>query len=91
MCALPVYLFIAAHRYLYPPNLFLAEQCVSGLGLSQVFPSVVLDRLENLARAAGGVLDWLENLARAAGGVWIDSKIWHRLLVASWTESKIWH
>jgi hypothetical protein len=47
-------------------NLFLSEQCVRGLRLTGKIAVVVLDRLENLARAAGGV--------------WADSKIWHGLV-----------
>jgi hypothetical protein len=69
----------------------------SGIVLTRKFATVVLNWLENLARAAGGVLDWLENLARAAGGVldwlenlagaaggvWTDSKNWYGLLLVT--------
>ena len=50
----------------------------SGIVLTRKFATVVLNWLENLARAAGGVLDWLENLARAAGGVldWLENLAW---------------
>jgi hypothetical protein len=56
-------------------GLFIARRSIfvgavrSGLGLARKFATVVLD--------------WLENLARAAGGAsWTGSKIWHGLLVA---------
>jgi hypothetical protein len=81
MCALSVYLKMRIAVYSSP--IYFVGAARSGLGLTRKFATVVLDWLENLARAAGGVLDWLENLAWAAGGVWTGSKIWHGLLVAS--------